>query len=372
MSDVGRIGRNDPCWCGSGRKWKLCHAGRENQERLPAGAVRHAQRQALAKKVCLHPRAPTACRGAIVHAHSISRAASLRAICVDGHAVTFEWYVNILGAEDARDKLVGIKRASTFTGFCQFHDDELFAPLEKADFVGSPEQCFLLAYRAVAMELLTKRGMLDAYPHLRENDRGMDLESQLEWQRIMSRLLRSGNKSAREFEQFKTAYDELWCRRAWTDLNRIVVRFAGHPRLVCSGTAYPEFNFAGFPLQAVRSDTVNELLTFHLVTAPEGFALVLAWHRQPNDCVGQFVESFMLLPRSAQAEAVLRLVLDYSENVFIDPKWWAQLSPESRCWMRRRHLNGMPRRSSTDLIPTGAPVSLGCIVGLDVVRTQSG
>ena len=21
----GKIGRNDPCWCGSGKKWKKCH-----------------------------------------------------------------------------------------------------------------------------------------------------------------------------------------------------------------------------------------------------------------------------------------------------------------------------------------------------------
>lgn len=22
---IGRLGRNDPCWCGSGKKYKKCH-----------------------------------------------------------------------------------------------------------------------------------------------------------------------------------------------------------------------------------------------------------------------------------------------------------------------------------------------------------
>ena len=25
LDDTGKIGRNDPCWCGSGKKFKKCH-----------------------------------------------------------------------------------------------------------------------------------------------------------------------------------------------------------------------------------------------------------------------------------------------------------------------------------------------------------
>lgn len=30
-----RIGRNDPCWCGSGKKFKKCHADRSTQSPYP-------------------------------------------------------------------------------------------------------------------------------------------------------------------------------------------------------------------------------------------------------------------------------------------------------------------------------------------------
>ena len=28
-----KIGRNDPCWCGSGKKYKQCHAGIDDKIR---------------------------------------------------------------------------------------------------------------------------------------------------------------------------------------------------------------------------------------------------------------------------------------------------------------------------------------------------
>ncbi len=37
-SSKGQIGRNDPCWCGSGKKYKQCHM-REDQGRAPAAAA---------------------------------------------------------------------------------------------------------------------------------------------------------------------------------------------------------------------------------------------------------------------------------------------------------------------------------------------
>jgi preprotein translocase subunit SecA len=35
-----KLGRNDPCWCGSGKKYKLCHYRQDQMERQP---VAHGQ-----------------------------------------------------------------------------------------------------------------------------------------------------------------------------------------------------------------------------------------------------------------------------------------------------------------------------------------
>ena len=40
--EIPRLGRNDPCWCGSGKKYKRCHMesdARKRSQNLAAGCV---------------------------------------------------------------------------------------------------------------------------------------------------------------------------------------------------------------------------------------------------------------------------------------------------------------------------------------------
>ncbi|EPY4057442.1 SEC-C metal-binding domain-containing protein [Klebsiella variicola] len=34
---MAKIGRNDSCWCGSGKKYKRCHLGREREKNIDRG-----------------------------------------------------------------------------------------------------------------------------------------------------------------------------------------------------------------------------------------------------------------------------------------------------------------------------------------------
>ena len=44
------LGRNDLCWCGSGRKYKKCHLDRASQSALPFAAVQAAMRADVARR----------------------------------------------------------------------------------------------------------------------------------------------------------------------------------------------------------------------------------------------------------------------------------------------------------------------------------
>src|SRR5687768_16231274 len=151
-------GRNDLCWCGSGKKFKRCHAGRELQEKPPLERVfddliRNRER------ICLHPHASAEnCRGGIIQAHTLQRSGVLSRIARDNHVYSYIPTVHTLNRTGGRfeAKLTGIRKASTFTGFCAEHDKSMFADLEDRDFSGDPKQVFLLAYRAASMELYKK------------------------------------------------------------------------------------------------------------------------------------------------------------------------------------------------------------------------
>ncbi len=49
----GRIGPNDLCWCGSGKKFKRCHRDRSDQARLTTQEIHEGQQQAAAIRTCL-------------------------------------------------------------------------------------------------------------------------------------------------------------------------------------------------------------------------------------------------------------------------------------------------------------------------------
>ena len=51
-----KIGRNDPCWCGSGKKYKKCHLTRSSEPQLPSGAIASEIRKRSKVSTCLHPR----------------------------------------------------------------------------------------------------------------------------------------------------------------------------------------------------------------------------------------------------------------------------------------------------------------------------
>src|SRR5712692_6338655 len=90
---AGRLeepGRNEPCWCGSGKKYKKCNRNREFEKRLPLTAARSEMRLAWRHKQCLHPQAGPGICDKIVSAHTIQRSGVLQRI-VDStnHVCTF-------------------------------------------------------------------------------------------------------------------------------------------------------------------------------------------------------------------------------------------------------------------------------------------
>ena len=167
-----KIGRNEPCWCNSGKKYKKCHLGRDSQLPIPLSEIGQRYRKAFSRHLCLVPaEMKNACSGQIVRAHSVSRAACLTKIARSEHVYQIKPDLfSETRDEIANYKLVGINQASTFTGFCGRHDGEIFRSIDREEFVASSERCFLIAYRAAAHEVFKKMSSMD----LLANSGGLD------------------------------------------------------------------------------------------------------------------------------------------------------------------------------------------------------
>ena len=146
-----KLGRNERCWCGSGKKYKHCHLDREKQAPLNPWDSSREYRKAFKVQTCLAPETwRDDCSRQISRAHTVPKSGSLRRIARDGHVYAFVPSFENLMKNDGVvvPELIGLNRASTFTGFCSRHDDAIFRPVEKRIFSCRQEQCFLLGYRA--------------------------------------------------------------------------------------------------------------------------------------------------------------------------------------------------------------------------------
>ena len=82
------MGRNDPCWCCSGRKWKHCHLGRDKQQPRNINDFLNAIGQEQARGYCVHPDAGTGtCSAGPTEAHTIQKEGGLRAIAENEHVI---------------------------------------------------------------------------------------------------------------------------------------------------------------------------------------------------------------------------------------------------------------------------------------------
>jgi len=98
------------------------------------------------------------CSGKIVAAHSIQRGKILSAIAEGSEGKVY--HLGLMPTDDMAEmvpefKLEGIKKFSTFSGFCGGHDKAIFQPIEDVPFIATAKQKNIYAYRAAAKELHT-------------------------------------------------------------------------------------------------------------------------------------------------------------------------------------------------------------------------
>jgi hypothetical protein len=155
---------NDRWWCNSGRKWKKCHRGRDEQSQLPVGQHVAKMREAMQLKYCSHPETGPGCSNTIVNSHTIQKRGGLTAISERGHVLSVQAAFEQIHRNSGNilPIPVGVGTASTFTGFCDTHDDEMFAIAEKGPVNLNAEGSFVLSYRALAYEPYKKNTAVSA------------------------------------------------------------------------------------------------------------------------------------------------------------------------------------------------------------------
>lgn len=337
-----KVGRNDPCWCGSGRKFKHCHSSGKTGDLASVEQLISTFTSSFDKKNCMHPDAsPTSCKGGIIKAHTIQKSGGLSRIARDAHVYQFDANYTTLRKTkgELTVKPVGLNNASTFTGFCAHHDNMLFAPLEKVAFKASEEQIFLLAYRALYRELFYKKGQVELSKKADIFAKGKDPSLQAQIYQFWADIRRGGESSLRKLNHYKALYDKALLDSSFSRMSYYVVEFNSVPDFLCSACLYPEFDFDGVELQDL-SDLTSLLdhLAFTLIATSSGGAAVFSWYGYSRAGY-RLVQSVNRITDQLLPSAIQRLVFEHFENVYMSPEWWDKLSGETQESLTRRQMS---------------------------------
>lgn len=249
--------------------------------------------------------------------------------------------------------VAGINKAMRFPGFCQPHDDELFACLEKEEFSGTGEQLRALAYRSVCCEACAKHQVVVC-----NWDRAatqMERAFETNQQAPPSFALQMEMENFRCVQLFLKKFDleNMW-RSGRDSTVSYVVQFAKRPTVLVSTTVTPAVTFTGRILES-RWDW----LTVTIIPCANGGWAVFTWDKSAPKNPSLFVKSFTKLAKELQTVALLNFVFESSENFVIAPQWWESLSQERRNNLFRRYgssfKRGFGKPSASTLLPPKAP-----------------
>lgn len=351
----------DPCWCGSGKKFRFCHSNRHCEPRITGSEFLAGWEAAADIEMCLHPEAGQMCSSKIVRAHTVQRmGGGLRSIARSGEVYGFKWHPYSIQKNHLQviPERIGTRKASTFRGFCSKHDAALFQPVEHRGFTGGQQQLALLNFRAVAHRVYTRHVAVRHAPRMLDYDRGLPPRVQREWFAMQHREVVNSRETLRNVECLKADYDQLVMAGGFGETNGYVAHFSGRPDFLCAELVNIEYAFDGGRLEQPQPPA--HLCAYNFATH-SGWSFVFSWTGS-NPAAERLVLSFDARPDVGKPAAILRYAIEYTDNIYFAPEWWESLPSSERSYAifaltRRMHphylrdqkfllaTDGMPMRS---------------------------
>jgi len=346
-----KLGRNKSCWCGSGKKYKKCHLDREQQEPINKGVIHKQINGFYSQKYCSVPSSmSTECSGKIIKAHSISKSSSLKEIAHNGHVLTtFKGAIDFDNGLKINPKKIGIQKASTFTGFCAYHDKALFQPIEDEAFVISEGNCFLIAYRAISREIFVKERSSGVFDLLKDLDKGKSIDQQLAMQSEHKRLTGNNDLSACDLKYIKSKLD-IMLNKNEQQLNHVVFTLSEPPKVMTSAAVGLTFDFQGGELQSISQDP-NIIPSYVIINSfsSNGVGYIcLSWIEEHNTVASNFIGS--LKKTSSIGASLLAFIFTSLENNYLSENWWSSLELSQKDYLMGLYSQGVMKPTYSDAL----------------------
>jgi hypothetical protein len=311
-------------------------------------------RNSMNTQLCYHPEAPNGCSDRIINAHEISKSSQLKAIALDGVVISgkpVSMFEQIKHSGMTVFREVGIKKASTFSGFCDKHDNEFFSPIEDEVFQPTARQVALVHYRMLAREFHSKAAaseLRECFEKTHNQPLNPFSKRYRSWSSTMAGLQRFSDhhRLAAEMiaDEASLLSNYLMCGGVCPIRSVIFVASAMLP-MSFSGNFAPVATPDGQFLQDLHDPfRPNAAVSLHTHHSEGKTWILLTWLKNDQDVIGPLVDYFF-----DHYDVCVNLLVEYAirhiERIFYNPSWFRKLTENEldmlMCWSDDNTLRGV-------------------------------
>lgn len=312
-----KIGRNDPCPCGSGKKYKKCCLGKDDDVHysnpLNLFETYKKVRKEARIKQCLHPKKEE-CSEKIIGAHSIQNNKIIKRLSSNGIV-----YMPCPKSDNpfAPMTIYGRREATVFTGFCGYHDKTVFQPIEDGIFDKSVQHIFLYTYRCFAVEYHKKQEVINM------EKATFKIKPSLINMPKADNPYRGMHMAVNDFQRVKEIFDTALLTENYDILSSVVWEFN------------QAVKFAGTGFEAMTHDLegnkIQDLLNFNIpakhifvMAFPEGDKTycIISWLKENDRLFGLYKQQLLRLSDEKRKIYINNLLPMISENIVVNPESW--------------------------------------------------
>ncbi|MFJ5320548.1 SEC-C metal-binding domain-containing protein [Pectobacterium parvum] len=332
---MSKIGRNEKCWCGSGKKYKHCHSGRDKQVPLSRGDAQRVLSFFSNVSRCSVPeRIKHECQTRIVKAHTLSKGNSLKSIAHEGHVLGLKYGLSSLERNNGRLILerIGINQASTFTGFCSYHDKELFSCVEDEPFKETKKQCTMLAYRPLMREVYVKEANYKVMKESRDFDKGLSFPEQLAWVKIANDNIKGAELNIADLDYIKVKIEKSIEDQSFGALNHFILHLEHVPNIMACGIHGPITDIFGNEIQEITSSENKRpaYMVVNLLALEDNGYMIFSWLPEDGEIIIKFIESIKKCSFDTLGDKLTNYIFTFFENIFASEVWWETLGEKQK------------------------------------------
>lgn len=272
------------------------------------------------KKICMHPN-HNDCKGGIIRSHTIQKSKALKIIeGPEGHVYGFVQNDDFsLGQVFKVDK-ISINEASTFYGFCGFHDNKLFHCVDDYDFYPTEEQVFSITYRTLVHEAYQKAAAVKTSPFIHEAVDAIENDFKRKNMKLNVESKDLGTEMAAidSAKILANLYYSLQ-KNDFTKIKYLLIKTKNYSNVMTSGVMMPDKDYEGniindLPLEA-------NWIALNIFTDSKNGLILFSWI--DNEKSEQFIKS--LITKEDFLNKILEVAFTNIENIYFSKNWWESL-----------------------------------------------